>query len=258
MKQTRKKLISLLLGLLCVFSLAACGSQKESTRNADVQSQAEQNAVGLVQTIVELSDSDIENYMISGDEFTENAMAAWNGAREELGELVGIQSEDLTAEYDESGKTYTISVPTEFENADSNFVFEFDRTGAPSTLSVEVEYPKAVALQQAAMNTVLGLAVVFVVLIFLSFVIFLLKYVPGFVNSFGRKKNVAEETAEGKTEQLSQSEATAPASEEDLTEDVTDDEELAAVIAAAIAAYEEISQDGFRVRSVRRIKRKKW
>ena len=104
MKQTRKKLISLLLGLLCVFSLAACGSQKESTRNADVQSQAEQNAVGLVQTIVELSDSDIENYMISGDEFTENAMAAWNGAREELGELVEIQSEDLTAEYDESGK----------------------------------------------------------------------------------------------------------------------------------------------------------
>ena len=188
MKQTKKKVISLLLGLLCIFSLTACGSTKESTKNADVQSQAEQNAVGLAQTIVELSDSDIENYMISGDEFTENAMAAWDGAREELGALVEIKDSDLSTEYDETSKVYTVTVPAEFENADSNFVFEFDRTGSPSTLSVEVEYPKSVALQQAAMNTIMGLVVVFAVLIFLSFVISLLKYVPGFVESFGKKK----------------------------------------------------------------------
>ena len=64
MKQTSKRLISLSLVILCVVSLCACGGKKESTLNADIQSQAEQNAIGLVQTIVELTDSDIENYMM--------------------------------------------------------------------------------------------------------------------------------------------------------------------------------------------------
>lgn len=255
MKQTKKNLISLLLVLVCIVSLAACGGNKESTRNADVQSQAEQNAVGLAQTIVELSDSDIENYMISGDEFTENAMAAWDGAREELGELVEIKDGDLTTEYDESSKVYTVTVPAEFENADSNFVFEFDRTGSPSTLSVEVVYSKGEALQQAAMNTVMGLVVVFIVLAFLSFVISLLKYVPGLVNSFGKKKN--QELSDVQENQTSVEEVSAQKNEEDISENVTDPE-LIAVIAAAIAAAEGTSQDGFQVRSVRRIKRKKW
>ena len=256
MKQTKKKVISLLLGLLCIFSLTACGSTKESTKNADVQSQAEQNAVGLAQTIVELSDSDIENYMISGDEFTENAMAAWDGAREELGALVEIKDSDLSTEYDETSKVYTVTVPAEFENADSNFVFEFDRTGSPSTLSVEVEYPKSVALQQAAMNTIMGLVVVFAVLIFLSFVISLLKYVPGFVESFGKKKKGQTEEPEQLSAAVSSS--ASQVSQEEESEEVTADEELIAVIAAAIAAAEGTSQDGFQVRSVRRIKRKKW
>ncbi len=252
MKQTKKRILSVLFLVLCIGSLTACGTAKESTRNEDIQSQAEQNAVGLAQTIVTLSDSDIENYMISGDEFTEGAMAAWDGAREELGGLEELKDGDLATEYDETSKEYTVTVPAKFENADANFVFEFDRTGSPSTLSVEVEYPKSVALQQAAMNTVLGLAVVFVVLIFLCFVISLLKYIPAFVESFGKKKNAEPmETTAAPAEEV-------PVQEEVIAEDVTDDGELIAVIAAAIAAAEGTSQDGFQVRSVRRIKRKKW
>ena len=124
MKQTSKRLISLSLVILCVVSLCACGGKKESTLNADIQSQAEQNAIGLVQTIVELTDSDIENYMNSGDEFTENAMEAWEGSKGELGAFT--EAGDVTTEYDETEKKYTVTVPAKFENADSNFVFEFD------------------------------------------------------------------------------------------------------------------------------------
>ena len=253
MKQTSKRLISLSLVILCVVSLCACGGKKESTLNADIQSQAEQNAIGLVQTIVELTDSDIENYMNSGDEFTENAMEAWEGSKGELGAFT--EAGDVTTEYDETEKKYTVTVPAKFENADSNFVFEFDKTGAPSTLSVEVQYPKSVNLQRAAMNTLMGLGTVFVVLIFLSFVISLLKYIPGWVDSIGKKKQAPQDTQERKTEVLlSEPEELT----EKLTEDVSDDTELIAVIAAAIAAAEGTSTDGVQVRTIRKVKRKKW
>lgn len=253
MKQTGKKIISLLFVMLCVFSMTACGPEKESTRNADIESSAQQNALGLVQTIVELTDSDIENYMISGDEFTENAMEAWSGVTEELGEFSEIQESEITTEYDETGKTYAVTVPAKFENADSNFIFEFDKTGAPETLSIEVEYSKSETLQKAALNTVIGLVIVFVMLAFLSFVISLLKYVPGLVGSFGKKK-----TAESKPEEAEKTVALAPGEEETVQMDVSDDSELIAVIAAAIAAAEGTSTDGFQVRSIRRVKRKKW
>lgn len=106
------------------------------------------------------------------------------------------------------------------------------------------------------MNTIMGLVVVFAVLIFLSFVISLLKYVPGFVESFGKKKKGQTEEPEQLSAAVSSS--ASQVSQEEESEEVTDDEELIAVIAAAIAAAEGTSQDGFQVRSVRRIKRKKW
>ena len=41
-------------------------------------------------------------------------------------------------------------------------------------------------------------------------------------------------------------------------EELADDTELVAVIAAAIAAYEGTSTEGFRVRSIKRAKTRKW
>lgn len=251
MKQIRRKIGVILLALVCVLSLGACGGKKaESTMNEDVKSQVEQNAEGLVQTILELSDSDIDNYANSGDEFTEGAMEAWSGAKDELGNSGEIGSP--TTEYSERSKEYTVTVPVKFKNADSNFVFEFDKTGTPSTLSVEVQYPTSVNLERAALNTVMGLATVFIVLIFLTFVISLLKYIPGWIGSFGKKKQSTKDKIEEPV-------ATEVAeSVETVTEDVTDDTELVAVIAAAIAASEGTSTDGFQVRSIRRVKRRKW
>ena len=48
-------------------------------------------------------------------------------------------------------------------------------------------------MAQAGQNTLLGVGTVFVMLIFLCFVISLMKYIPGFVESFGKKKAVPEE-----------------------------------------------------------------
>lgn len=47
----------------------------------------ETTAEGLTNTIIPLTEDEIAAYMESGDAFTENAMTAWDSAREELGDL---------------------------------------------------------------------------------------------------------------------------------------------------------------------------
>ena len=104
----------------------------------------------------------------------------------------------------------------------------------------------SVNLQRAGLNTLMGLGTVFVMLIFLSFVIYLFRFIPGLVE--GKKKKQEAAPAPETTTVVA-----APAEE---TEAV-DDTELIAVIAAAIAAAEGTTTDGFVVRSIRKVNRKK-
>ena len=95
---------------------------------------------------------------------------------------------------------------------------------------------------KAAMNTLLGMGTVFAVLIFISFIISLFKYI-------GPKK-VENAAAAVKSEPE-------PAAEYE-EEDETDEYELVAVITAAIAAATGSSTDGFVVKSIKRAKNSKW
>ena len=137
---------------------------------------------------------------------------------------------------------YTVTVPVSFEKADANFVYIFDAsTGAPTSLTVDVQYSMAETLRRAVMNTIMGIAIVFIVLIFLSFLIYLFRFIP---NPEAKKKAQAAAPAPAPVA------APAEAAE-------ADDTELIAVIAAAIAAAEGTTTDGFVVRSIRKINRKK-
>ncbi len=90
---------------------------------------------------------------------------------------------------------------------------------------------------KAILNTILGMGVVFAVLIFISFIISLFKYLPGLLEN--RKKTEL------------------PASPVDLPPELpAGDPALAAVITAAIHAFlaeETIETDSYIVRSIRRI-----
>ena len=102
-------------------------------------------------------------------------------------------------------------------------------------------------MQSAAVNTVIGIAIVFFILLFLSFVISLMKYIPKLEAALTKKNAPAPAPAPAPA---------APAPVED--EELVDDGELVAVIAAAIAAAEGTSTDGFVVRSIRKSNKRTW
>lgn len=94
-------------------------------------------------------------------------------------------------------------------------------------------------LENALMNTVLGMGTVFAMLIAIALIIYCFKIIPVIQKKFAKK---AEPVAEAPK--------AAPAQAAPVQE--TDDLELVAVIAAAIAASENVPVDSFRVRTIKR------
>lgn len=253
-----KKKISL-LGLVLILVLGFTGCSKSETIEYD-QTTLEQYADFIIQNSSMMSDEDMEYFQdmselqldmllldsgvpVTGENFLD-MMDAWNSGEEDCGAFVSCG--DYEMEVTNDGPVLTTKI--EFEDRNGTAEFVFDEKMNMKSLTVSAEYSIGEILQKAALNTILGMGTVFVVLIFLSFVIWLLKFIPVIQEKF-RKGSKTEET-----QTLKAAPAPAPAAEADVTLDT----ELAAVIAAAIAASESTSPDGFVVRSIRRRKSNKW
>ena len=247
MNQMFKKASSVFTAIVCAASITFSGASlvlADGEIDEQTKTTIETTAEGLTNTIIPLTEDEIAAYMESGDAFTENAMTAWDSAREELGDLKKAGS----AEIEYSNDEYTATVPVEFEKEDAEFIYVFDKNLTPTSLSVDVKYSFATTMKNAALNTIMGLGTVFVILVMLIFLISLFQFVPGSgAQQEKAKKKAAEEAASAPTPAPV---AAAPVQEADKSE-------LIAVIAAAIAASEGTSTDGFVVRSIRKINRKK-
>ena len=191
----------------------------------------------LTSVLTGMTDEEIEQNIQYGEGFSKTAVEAWKGVREELGERKADAETTVTVEEGED-KTYIATQNVQFEKHDADFVYTFDQNMTPTDLTINVNYPMSVTLERAGLNTLMGLGTVFLMLIFLSLVISLFKYIPN-----GSKKKQVEEAAPAPVR--------AAAPEPEYVEE-TDDQELVAVIAAAIAAAEGTTPDGFVVRSIRR------
>ena len=108
------------------------------------------------------------------------------------------------------------------------------------------------AISDAGINTVICLAVVFAVLIFISFLISLFKYIPKLEAALSKKDKKTELAENAVVNTVSQIEV------KEEEEELSDDLELVAVITAAIAASAGTSTDGFVVRSIRRSNNSRW
>lgn len=105
--------------------------------------------------------------------------------------------------------------------------------------AAEEEESLTAKMKSAAINTLLGMGTVFIVLIFISFLISLFKYLPKLLDRNKKEKVQISPQASDNNEHVA-------------IETTEDNTELIAVIAAAIAASEQVSTDSFVVRSIRR------
>lgn len=249
-----KRKISLLLGLLVmVLSFTGCAKTEEPI-------EYDEAAIGqMIDFLIQYSESVDEasleewnnlseysqnyQFMQSGLRFTPESFSAaiesWKAGVEECGAYVGHGDLKYTAAED----GLEVSTHVEYENREADVVFEFDEKLYLESVNVNAEFSTGEILKKAGLNTLLGMGTVFAVLIFISIVISLFKFIPS-----GSQKKAAQ-TAPVKTE-------AAPVVEEVAEE--TDDLELIAVISAAIAAAEGTSTDGFVVRSIRRRQANRW
>ncbi|MDO4475581.1 MAG: OadG family protein [Lachnospiraceae bacterium] len=212
--------------------------------------QMEQMAAGTMQVLSDMPAEEVQAKI--DDEFTDAMSRAiyanWQTVQEELGSFVevneyAIEEEGATvkaicnASYDGVREGTVVTVEMSVNMVDQSTAFAWN-----------IEKPKSQLFQEAGLNTLLGLGTVFVVLVFLSFLIGQIHWVPDLLE---KKKKAAAPAAPA----AAPAPVAAPVVEE---EEYTDDTELVAVIAAAIAAAEGTSTDGFVVRSIRKVNRKNW
>lgn len=111
-----------------------------------------------------------------------------------------------------------------------------------------------VSVGDAFLNVAIGMLTVFVILILISFIISLFKYISVIQNKLADRKANKDLVASSTDTVLSQIEE----KEDAISVELTDDLELVAVITAAIAASMGTSTDGFVVRSIRRTGKNRW
>ena len=246
----KKWLITTLLVIACVFGLVACGGSSSNSAPSEVELTEEQkqqwydSASQFVLSMNEaIATGQAEAQM--DDPVYGPAFSSWQNALQDIGEVQGIEGKSCS--FTKKEGMVTVRVKGSKHDADVVFTMESsDQNYTVTGITTNVEYSMKEKIQQAGMNTLLGMGTTFAVLILLALVIALFgKVVGGASNkSAASKKAPAPAPAPA-----------APVVEE--IEELADDTELVAVIAAAIAAFEgKQSTDGFVVRSIRKARRK--
>ncbi len=269
-----KKFLVLFSLLICVFCMTACSSSNGTISTASAKTELKQQQLDASEAYLVDWVKDMITYLDKNDsaKITADAEAAqsltmvnnklyivdqsgisvktiafynsWNSTRGELGALKSIN--EINVELNsKTGELCTITVDTSYEKNDKcTFEFVINTDYTLESGAINPSYTTAEKMGKAGMNTLIGMGTVFVVLIFISFIISLFKYISVYEN---RKKEQKEDTASvGVDNAIAQ----IVSNEE---ENVEDDLELIAVITAAIAASEGTSTDGLVVRSIRKV-----
>ena len=169
-----------------------------------------------------------------------------NSVKEEVGIFKSV--DEASANIVEGKDFIKFEEMIEFEGGKVKFTATFDEDSLdnqymPSSLAAEQQLTLAQKMEKAALNTVFGMAFIFLVLVFISLVIRALSLVPKFLAKKEKVETQSEVTQAAAKPVAVQSEELSGA-------------ELTAVMMAAIMAYTsenaEAPADGLVVRSVRR------
>lgn len=226
--------------------------ETESQTETEALSEEEQLQQLMGQYLAQISaytEEQLDAMLESDDASAAMIAANWSSVKEELGAFVEVTGAELS----EDGTAIVSHAKYEKVNDKTDVVVTYKVDQKAQTVSFEwdIQYPMSLLMQRAALNTVMGIGIVFLVLLFLSWLIGKLHIIPDMVEKRAKKDAPAPAAAPAAPA------AAAPAVVEE-EEDLTDDLELVAVITAAIAASENTSSDGFVVRSIKKANKRNW
>ncbi len=259
-----KKFIALICMITCIFGLTACGS--EEVLNEYEQQKVEYAKQTAAQAVVPfLAEANMDDFSVYTAEEVAyvvgqsvglnvdgnaiiSAITSFDTAIESIGAVTGIG--EASAVIDDDTIIVTVPVTGEVKSANAEVIFSNDMFMVVESAALNEESSFGDSMAKAGLNTLIGMGVVFAVLILISFIISLFGYIPKIQAAFSKKKVTAP------APKAAPAPAAAPVVEEVV--DYSEDLELVAVIAAAIAAYEgETSTDGFVVRSIRKVNKRR-
>lgn len=156
-----------------------------------------------------------------------------------VGKYNGIKDYNI----EKSGKTITSTIVGDFSKRDLKMTFVYSTldSSVPTAMNVEPVYTLGEIMKKAALNTVMGILIVFAMLVVMSAVIKGFEIIPKIEKKLKESKETAEDVR-----------PVAAAVPVSSSNNETDDLQLVAVIAAAIAASTGASTDSFVVRSIKK------
>lgn len=246
-EKMKKSLLGLVLTMcMVILSTMTVFAAKDKVLTEDQVASFKDAAAQLIEQIAGFSDEDIQTFLDQDDDFTTSALTSWNNAKDELGAFVEVGEQEVTTD----GNDVIITSHVTYENKTATVELIADtKAAAYENMAFNIDYTMGEKMQQAGLNTLMGIGIVFLMLVFLSLIISQFKHISKLEDKINGKQAAP---APVKT-------APAPVVEESEEEELADDGELVAVIAAAIAAYEgSASTDGFVVRSIKKSNSNKW
>lgn len=254
----KKRLLVLGMVIVCALGLTACGPAKEGL-DQDATDQAIEVSDMYIEQVGQIVEAGNISQVINANEELAPIFENWEKGMADLGSI----SETVSHTVKPDGKkmivntlvTGTLLDPNgAARTADIELIYN-TKTFELESLSVNVKYTMAELMTKAGLNTLIGMATVFTILILIMIVISCFKIINKIETSIADKKKKATETDKAVDNTIAQI-----IENEELAEE--DDNEIIAVISAAIAAYEAetgtVSADGVVIRSIRKVNKSKW
>ena len=285
-KIIKKRLLLIVSMLAVTFALAGCTSSDKKVEFKYDKKTLVQTVKDQAQHMSMASVDEIYNYAVDedaslgSDESVVDAIKVFATLNEDYGDFVKFTSDYNVEEVDDKVAVSVYAQCTEKEAivkatfVDNSVVYNFQKYNimnqnqcseeqADELLTSNGVYPYKISefevaanqtmadkMKDAGANTLIGMGIVFIALIFISFIISLLKYVPALLDKETREKKKAEKAKKLAEANADASEADdnakadnapAPAGIVDIVntatgESVMNDSELVAVISAAVMA----------------------